>query len=164
MQPWVFIGCGTPTSRYSNIIREAFAGQIPAAADFICGNYDKLILNPNKPVILNYEHFFERKERLPSFMREMPLDTIKMNLTFALEIAIRHVKRNYRYAVPMYYVEERRLQLLLPFVLSFTEKAGFALIVDDKPNGTYFASTLLSFEMAYKNARLLTKPSEWLIL
>jgi hypothetical protein len=164
-QPWVYLGVGTSTHRrFEPILREAFKGIPPQPADFIQGQYSKLVLNPTKSVFMNYAHFLERRERLPTFMQQMPADTVKVNLNFALEIALRQVRRNYRYAVPMFYVDENRLQLLLPFVLSFSEKAGFALIVDEKEDGTYFASTLLTFQSAYKNARLLTKPSEWLTL
>lgn len=47
-------------------------------------------------------------------------------------------------------------------MLSLADEVGFALIIDKRSQENYFASTLLTFEQAYKNARLVAKPAEWL--
>jgi len=52
----------------------------------------------------------------------------------------------------------------LPLCLSDPEKADLALVVEKDPEGFYRASTCLTLDMAYSNARVLAKQDpDWLI-
>ncbi|MGC5001166.1 DUF3825 domain-containing protein [Streptomyces sp. DT203] len=77
----------------------------------------------------------------------------------------RRVARNYKTAIPVFYRPKGgagRLQLLLPLCLVQPNRVDLALTVE-KVNGVYYGATVLTVDMAYSNARLLTKPdTEWL--
>jgi hypothetical protein len=73
------------------------------------------------------------------------------------------IKRNYKIAIPHWY--ESRIQLLLPLVLTNDEgTADLALVVErDDTRKIYRGKTILTMDMAYVDARLITKPAdEWL--
>jgi len=73
------------------------------------------------------------------------------------------VKRNYKIAIPHWY--ENKIQLLLPLVLTNEENiAELAFVVDkDKQRNIYRGKTILTMDMAYIDARLITKPDDdWL--
>lgn len=73
------------------------------------------------------------------------------------------VKRNYKIAIPHWY--EGKIQLLLPLILTNEENiAELAFVVDkDKQRGIYRGKTILTMDMAYIDARLITKPDDdWL--
>lgn len=62
----------------------------------------------------SFDHLFERaKERsgLPNASDEV----VRNYLRGAIENLIPKISRNYKVAIPVYYVEEQRMQLLLPF-------------------------------------------------
>jgi Domain of unknown function (DUF3825) len=70
------------------------------------------------------------------------------------------VKRNYKTAIPQYY--DASIQLLLPLSLTDPSKADLALVVE-RFSDFYRASTCLTLDMAYNNARQLAKPDrDWL--
>ena len=73
------------------------------------------------------------------------------------------VKRNYKIAIPHWY--EGKIQLLLPLVLTNEENlAELAFVIDkDKQRNIYRGKTILTMDMAYIDARLITKPDDdWL--
>lgn len=73
------------------------------------------------------------------------------------------VRRNYKIAIPHWY--EGKIQLLLPLVLTNEDNiAELAFVVDkDKNRNIYRGKTVLSMDMAYIDARLITKPDDdWL--
>ena len=78
----------------------------------------------------------------------------------AISAAKRRVRRNYKTAIPQYY--RGGLQLLLPLCLVEPHRADLALVVA-RENMVYRASTVLTLDMAYNNARLVARPdTEWL--
>jgi hypothetical protein len=72
------------------------------------------------------------------------------------------VFRNYKVAIPHWY--GNRIQLLLPLYLTSEAIADNALIVDkDMRSRMYLARTILTMDMAYIDARIITRPDrEWL--
>ena len=74
------------------------------------------------------------------------------------------VMRNYRTAIPQWYFPEQKIQLLLPLCIMAPGTADLALVADkDKAGKVYRIRTALSMNMAYINARLVTKPDrDWL--
>ncbi|MCE3007375.1 MAG: DUF3825 domain-containing protein [Bacteroidetes bacterium] len=164
--PWFCIGTGTYSMpRFREIAAQAFNNEVPPMADFVDGDYPSLVMDPYLPVSFNLAHFNEYPERLPDVLQELPPETRSILLQGAISLAIKHLHRNYRYAVPMYYMEESRLQLLLPLMISPRSRIGYALILDRlRSEDGYTARTILTFEQAYINARLIAKPEGWLAI
>ena len=78
----------------------------------------------------------------------------------AVVLAKKRVRRNYKTAVPQFY--RGQLQLLLPLCMRRPEQADLALVVA-RQGEVYRASTVLTLDMAYNNARLIARPdTEWL--
>jgi hypothetical protein len=85
---------------------------------------------------------------------------LRIALEGAIDHAVKRIQRNYKTAIPQYY--QGRLQLLLPLCMTNKTKADLALVAY-RQGDVYLASTVLTLDMAYNNARLLTRPdSEWL--
>ncbi|WP_320995846.1 DUF3825 domain-containing protein [Bacteroides sp.] len=87
----------------------------------------------------------------------------------ALDIALSRVAWNYKTAIPVYYVKDHKMQLLLPLSLDRKGIIDVALVCNhkyDKRKGVnnYEGRTIFTMEMAYNNARLITRPdSDWLM-
>lgn len=78
----------------------------------------------------------------------------------------KRVQMNWRLAVPQFYwpkgIHRGRIQLLLPLRLHANHAADLALVVE-REGTRYVGYTILTVSMAYKNARLLSRPeSDWL--
>lgn len=87
----------------------------------------------------------------------------------ALNITLSRVAWNYKTAIPVYYVEKHQLSLLLPLALEKKDTIDVALVVEHKINkskkvNNYVGRTIFTLQMAYTNARLITRPdSDWLM-
>ena len=87
----------------------------------------------------------------------------------ALNITLSRVAWNYKTAIPVYYVEKHQLSLLLPLALEKKDVIDVALVVEHKANkekkiNNYVGRTIFTLQMAYSNARLITRPdSDWLM-
>jgi hypothetical protein len=125
-----------------------------------------LVLDLSYEIDINIAHILddpENQDRLPPPLRH------NRNLAMtAIEGATKFLKqkvlRNYKTAIPFWYVTERRIQLLLPLCLMQPDMADLALVADKDDIGkVYRIRTALRMDMAYINARLLTRPDrEWL--
>lgn len=81
----------------------------------------------------------------------------------AIELALKKVRWDYKYAVPMFYPKENRLCLLLPLCLVDDEHEDLALVVSKTPAEKYEGATMLPLDWAYADARVVSKPNcEWL--
>ncbi|MEA5514977.1 DUF3825 domain-containing protein [Nodularia sp. UHCC 0506] len=120
-----------------------------------------LVYNTRRELRANIEHIVEdNKNRFPSSFQGMPNYGLQNNIKGAVDSAIERVKRNYKTAIPQYY--EGNIQLLLPLCLTDPTKADLALVLENF-NDFYRASTCLTLDMAYNNARQITRPDrEWL--
>jgi hypothetical protein len=110
----------------------------------------------------NVDHIIDdNRERFPDPFRSMQDNyQLRIALDGAIAHALRRVQRNYRTAIPQFY--QGRIQLLLPLCMTNRTKADLALVVY-RLGGVYLSSTCLTLDMAYNNARLLTRPdSDWL--
>jgi hypothetical protein len=118
----------------------------------------KIYFDPNIELINNLDHILDdNMERFPRELKEKGKQYINALLTHSLEITLKRCKRNYRIAVPQYYKND--ITYLLPVEL---DGHLMSLAVEDL-NGRYRVNTILTIEMAYKNARLLMKPeADWL--
>ena len=120
-----------------------------------------LVLDIRKDFRINIEHIIEEsKDRFPEPYREMDNFGLQTFLKGAIDNAKERVRRNYKTAIPQYY--NGYIQLLLPLCFSNSQRADLALVVE-RHSTFYRASTCLTLDMAYNNARQLTKPDrDWL--
>lgn len=96
----------------------------------------------------------------------MRLSIISSMMGMAVETAKHRVAWNYKTAIPVYYPTDDSVHLILPLALNINEpeKISIALVMTKTPSGRYRAVTIFTLDMAYSNARLVTKPSsDWLI-
>lgn len=121
-----------------------------------------LVFDTTLDIEINTEHIVEQnKDRLPAV-----LQTNRRLATTSISGAIESLKakviRNYKVAIPHWY--EGHVQLLLPLNLTDDHIADLALVVDkDKERNIYRAVTILTMDLAYIDARLITRPDrDWL--
>ena len=96
----------------------------------------------------------------------MRLSVISSMMGMAVETAKHRVAWNYKTAIPVYYPTDDSVHLILPLALNINEpeEISIALVMTKTPSGRYRAVTIFTLDMAYSNARLVTKPSsDWLI-
>ncbi len=136
--------------------------KFPERADYF-SDPSRLVFNWHLKVYINYKHILDdlnTSQRLPDSIKnsEIPLETLQG----VINAAIQKVIANYKLAVPHYY--QNKIQLLIPLCFGKDDNPDVALVLDLMKNGYYQATTCLSMEMAYMDARLIAKPeSNWLM-
>lgn len=155
-QNWYFAAWRCPGDQDMN----KFA-QLPGLAHYF-DDPSVLLLDTRKELRPNIDHIIaDNKDRFPEPYASMEDYVVQTLLKGAIANALERAKRNYKTAVPQYY--KKRIQLLLPLCLKSPGKADLALVVEDLGQ-CYRASTCLTLDMAYNNARQLVKPDRnWLI-
>lgn len=130
---------------------------------------EDLIYDPDLELAADLDHILdENVDRFPA-----PLQGNSQLRRNALDGAIREAGKraqmNWKTAVPQYYFGYAGrgagyVQLLLPLCIMQPDRADLALVVDKMHNERrYRAHTVLTLAMAYKNARLISRPySDWL--
>lgn len=87
---------------------------------------------------------------------------IQNRINDAIEHSLKRVEWNFKTAIPIYYPGGKSISLLLP--LSLVGDNIDAALVLENDSSVYIAHTILTLDMAYANARLITRPdSDWLI-
>lgn len=118
--------------------------------------------NPEWPIRVNVDHILGDEEnisRLPAEIRNAK--NLPLLLETAVELARRRAVVEPTIVVPQGY--QGRGQYLLPICLTDMEKPDLAMTLTVM-NGYYLGNTCLTLEMAYLNARLLTRPTTpWLL-
>ena len=134
--------------------------QLPEMAHYF-DDPSALVFDTRRELRPNVEHIVEdHKERFSEPYRSMDNYALQTFLNGAISNAKERVKRNYKTAIPQYY--QGNVQLLLPLCLSSPNRADLALVVENHET-FYRASTCLTLDMAYSNARLLARPDrDWL--
>lgn len=135
---------------------------LPELAEYI-SNVEDLVFNNEYDIEPNLDHFLGKNEnRLPEVLRGN--NRMAENAIIgSIKTLKGQIRRNYKIAIPHWY--DNKIQLLLPLVLTNDEGiADVALVVDrDDKRRLYRGTTILSMDMAYVDARLITKPAdEWL--
>jgi hypothetical protein len=121
-----------------------------------------LVFDIRRDFRVNVEHIVTEtpRERFPEPYRSMDLFAIQTVLKGAIDNARERVRRSYKAAIPQFY--RGQVQLLLPLCLSNPQRADLAMVVERHAT-FYRASTCLTLDMAYNNARQLAKPDrDWL--
>ncbi len=136
--------------------------QLPEMA-FYWDDPSKLVFDLRKELVVNAEHIIQdNKSRFPVPYCTMLDYNLQLLITGGVQAVRERLRRNYRIAVPQYFITAGTIQLLIPLCLSSNDKADLAIVVEDY--GTmYRASTCLTLDQAMNNARLLAKPDrDWL--
>ena len=121
-----------------------------------------LVFDIRKELRINVEHIIEDtpKERFPEPYNSMGNYAVQTVLLGAIDNARERVRRSYKSAIPQYH--RGQIQLLLPLCLNSPQRADLALVIEIHDD-FYRATTCLTLDMAYNNARLLAKPDrDWL--
>lgn len=123
----------------------------------------KLVYDIRKELVVNKEHIIQdNKSRFPVPYNTLPDYNLLMYLDGCVKSSIEKVRRNYKTAIPQYFLTTGTIQLLIPLYLSDSNDANLALVVEDY-GSMYRASTCLTLDMAINNARLLARPDrDWL--
>lgn len=106
-------------------------------------------------------------DSLTDFLSRNPerLSLLSHIMNMALDRAKLRVEWNYKTAIPVYYPKLDSVNLILPLALNMNEpeQVSLALVMAKTPAGRYRGVTIFTLDMAYSNARLITKPSsDWL--
>lgn len=144
---------------------ENFGDSLPPLADYF-DDPAVLLYDRRCPLIINIDHVLENLNRFPKALQENVFMTRQL-LEGAQATMRKRVYRNYKTAIPQYYRDKGRegsVQLLLPICLTNPAQADLALVVEkNREENAYLGSTVLTLDMAYNNARLLSRPDmEWL--
>ena len=110
-----------------------------------------------------FDHLFERAMQRAG-MPNASDEVVRNYLRGAIENLIPKIRRNYKVAIPVWYVEEKRMQLLLPFVSASASSDVSAFLVErNDTHRIYQMKTIFDMDQAYFSARLITRPDrEWL--
>jgi hypothetical protein len=157
---WVFKGCYTPAQK---VYRDLFGKDIPEIASYSRDSRDYVFETSYHLERDMFDHLFDRaKERagLPNASDEV----IRNYLRGAIENLVPKICRNYKVAIPVYYVEEQRMQMLLPFESASNPNDISSFLVDrDDHARVYRIKTIFDLDHAYFAARLITRPDkDWL--
>ena len=123
------------------------------------------VLDPSQLKELDKPHYYEDLRKVLE-ANPMRLSIISSMMGMAVETAKHRVAWNYKTAIPVYYPTDDSVHLILPLALNINEpdEISIALVMTKTPSGRYRAVTIFTLDMAYSNARLVTKPSsDWLI-
>lgn len=121
-----------------------------------------LVLDARKDLRVNVEHIIEDtpRERFPEPYKSMDDYQVQTSLKGVIDTAKERIRRSYKTAIPQYY--KGQIQLLLPLCFTNPQRADLALVVE-RHSTFYRASTCLTLDMAYNNARQLARPDrDWL--
>lgn len=136
---------------------------LPEIASYIQNPID-LVFDTSYKIETNLDHFLENNlNRLPPALQDNPM-LAQNAINGAVDNLVDDIKRNYKIAIPHWY--RGKIQLLLPLVLTNDDGiAEVALVVDrDDTRKIYRGTTILEMDMAYVDARLITKPADdWLV-
>jgi cold shock CspA family protein len=155
---WNFMEFNTDQSVYRRYFTE-----VPDIATYFSeAEVADLIFDTRVPVIPDKEHLLKRKNRIESEkIRNLDDDAFIDEIGYAIELARKRIKRNYKTAIPHFY--DNRIQFLLPLCFRSNKAEAVAALVVNKNENIHEAHTILSLDQAYNNARLLAKPDrEWL--
>jgi hypothetical protein len=157
---WVFKGCYAPNDRQ---YRDRFGTTFPDIAWYSTDSRDftyDLSYHLDRDV---FDHLFDQAKDRAGLSNSSD-EVIRNYLHGALENLVPKIKRSYKIAVPVYYVEEKRMQLLLPFASASNANDVSAFLVErDDKDKVYKPKTVFDLDAAYFSARLITRPDrEWL--
>lgn len=122
-----------------------------------------LVYDLSRDLKLAYEHILvDNLDRFPADLAGEPRRA-RQALDHAKDLALKRTRRNFKVVVPQWYPKTRESGFLLPLDLTGSGSADLALVVSAVSDTAYRGHTILTLEMAYTVARLVSRPdSEWL--
>lgn len=102
----------------------------------------------------------DRIDRFPEKYRDAAQDLVYERIVRAVENCIKMQDRGYKFIQPMYHIKSDSIQYLLPLHLDnkLNERPELVMIVG-KENGFLNVNTVIPFEEAYDNARVVEYPN-----
>lgn len=134
---------------------------LPGIASYVEDPAD-LVFDTSYEFEVNFDHIFDQsRDRLPEILRDNRTLAISA-IQGSVQLVRQKIIRNYKIAIPHWH--EGKMQLLLPLNLTSENEADLALVADkDRARRIYRIRTVLTMDMAYIDARLITRPDrEWL--
>lgn len=135
---------------------------LPQRANYFDSVRD-LLFDTRRELRINIDHILgdeENLKRVPEKYRDTSSLPIKIR-AHAIEYAKIRIQENYKAAVPQYF--KGKIQFLIPICLDDPAVVDMSLAVR-REGGIYSGKTCLTLDMAYNNARLISKPeSDWLV-
>jgi hypothetical protein len=136
---------------------------MPKRFKFVSDNRD-LVFNSTMDEfdIIDTEHLNhiinERRSRFPEKYANESCKNLADKIKISIEQAIEMQEVNYKYIVPMYNLATQEIEFLIPMHLDTTydQKPELCIIVAKK-NGLWKIFTIISSDLAYSNARLISK-------
>lgn len=157
---WVYKGCHPSNDRQ---YREIFGVNVPKIAWYSRDSRDYVFNASYRLDKEAFDHLFERAKERAGFPAEASDEVVRNYLRGAIENLIPKIERNYKVAIPVYFVEEKRMQLLLPFYSADSKSVSSFLVERDDANHCYKLKTIFDLDQAYFSARLITRPDkDWL--
>lgn len=161
----VMYDCGLPVDCNWEHILEDHIERIPDALLRQVCSEEFNIKEVNQMSVQESDTYYDS---LKSFLSSNPdrLSLLSHIMSMALDRAIMRVEWNYKTAIPVYYPTLDSVNLILPLALNINEpeQISLALVMTKTPASRYRGVTIFTLDMAYSNARLITKPSsDWLI-
>jgi len=122
-----------------------------------------LVYDVDRELKLAYDHILgDNIDRFPPELAAQPKKA-RQALDYAVALTLKRTRRNYKIVVPQWYPRFRESGFLLPLDLTGSGTADLALVVSAVGDTAYRGNTVLTLEMAYTVARLVSRPdSEWL--
>jgi hypothetical protein len=157
---WVYKGCATSREQ---AYHQHFGRRLPELAWYSKDSRDFIFDTEFSLDTDVFDHMFERAKERSGFSEDATDESVRNYLRGSIENLIPKIRRNYKTAIPMYYIENKRMQLLLPFISSNGRDMACFLVDRDDLNRCYHIKTILDLDKAYFAARLITRPDkEWL--
>lgn len=153
-----------PYVDYNHIIHDNLSRFPLSFLKSICfGYHDILALLEQVPQMDSKQNLEQLWKQIDRLLDDDLFLRIKTQIDRGLRITMRRVIWNYKTAIPVYFPVRNVLSWLLPLALNPGSRADIALVVERFPNGNLEGHTILDLDMAYTNARLISKPeSDWL--
>jgi hypothetical protein len=154
---WVYRGCYAPND---DGYRKYFPPEFPEIAWYSMDSRDYVFDVSYRLERDTFDHLFDRaKER--AGLPNAPDEGIRNYLRGTIDGLVPKIRRNYKVAIPVYYVKERRMQLLLPFPSAANKDEYASFLVDRVDAGkAYRLKTIFDLDQAYFSARLITRPDQ----
>lgn len=161
----------------SEIAKVFNSNELPKITRFF-NEYSEIVFDARMDIHLYNDHIYVdgiERGRLPKYEgvfescktfdeKNKVIARIARDFESAVDRAKLMAERNYKLAVPQYWKETGEIQFLLPIYLGDLEEAekpqcALALRVDNSGRNPYYrGATILTLDMAYNNARLISKP------
>jgi hypothetical protein len=157
---WVYKNCQTPNDRQ---YRAMFGVHLPKLAWYSKDSRDYVFDTSYHLDNEAFDHLFERAKERAGLPAASPDEAVRNYLRGAIDNLVPKIARNYKLAIPVYFVDEKRMQLLLPFFSLQPNEVSCFLVERDDANEVYRIKTIFDLDQAYFSARLITRPDkDWL--